>query len=34
MLGHSSRAITLDPYSHVLPIMQESAIRALEDVLK
>jgi len=34
MLGHSSIAITLDTYSHVLPTMQESAIRALEDVLK
>ena len=27
-------AITLDTYSHVLPTMQESAIRALEDALK
>jgi len=34
MLGHSSIAITLDTYSHVLPTMQESAIRALEDVLQ
>jgi integrase len=34
MLGHSSIAITLDTYSHVLPTMQESAIRALEDGLK
>ena len=34
MLGHSSIAITLDTYSHVLPTMQESALRALEDVLK
>ena len=34
MLGHSSIAITLDTYSHVLPTMQESAIRALEDALK
>ena len=34
MLGHSSIAITLDTYSHVLPTMQESAVRALEDVLK
>ncbi|MEJ7632283.1 MAG: site-specific integrase [Rubrobacteraceae bacterium] len=33
MLGHSSIAITLDTYSHVLPTMQESAIRALEDAL-
>jgi integrase len=34
MLGHSSIAITLDTYSHVLPTMQEIAIRAMEDVLK
>jgi integrase len=34
MLGHASIAITLDTYSHVLPTMQESAIRALEDALK
>ncbi len=34
MLGHSSIAITLDTYSHVLPTMQKSAIRALEDALK
>lgn len=34
MLGHSSISITLDTYSHVLPIMQENAIRALEDALK
>jgi integrase len=34
MLGHSSIAITLDTYSHVLPTMQKSAIRALEDGLK
>jgi integrase len=34
MLSHSSIAITLDTYSHVLPTMQESAIRALEDALK
>jgi len=34
MLGHSSIAITLDTYSHVLPTMQESAIHALEDVLQ
>jgi integrase len=33
MLGHSSIAITLDTYSHVLPTMQESAIRALEEIL-
>jgi integrase len=34
MLGHSSVSITLDIYSHVLPNMQESAVRALEDALK
>ncbi len=34
MLGHASIAITLDTYSHVLPTMQESAVRALEDALK
>ena len=34
MLRHSSIAITLDTYSYVLPTMQESAIRALEDILK
>jgi integrase len=33
MLGHASIAITLDTYSHVLPNMQESAARAMEDVL-
>ncbi len=34
MLGHSSIAITLDTYSHVLPTMQQSAVRALEDALR
>ncbi len=34
MLGHSSIAITLNIYSHVLPNMQESAVRALEEALK
>src|SRR5215211_915959 len=34
MLGHSSIAITLDTYSHVLPNMQGSAARALEDALR
>jgi len=32
-LGHSSIAITLDTYSHVLPTMQEDAARRLNDVL-
>jgi integrase len=34
MLGHATVAITLDTYSHVLPTMQDSAARALEDVLR
>ncbi len=34
MLGHATIAITLDTYSHVLPDMQDSATRALEDVLR
>jgi integrase len=34
MLGHASIAITLDTYSHVLPDMQDSAVRALEDALR
>jgi len=33
MLGHSSIAITLDTYSHVLPNMQDSAAHALEVAL-
>jgi integrase len=33
MLGHATIAITLDTYSHVLPNMQESAAKAMEDVL-
>ena len=33
MLGHSSIAIPLDTYSHVLPIMQESVAKAMEDTL-
>ena len=34
MLGHSSFSITLDTYSHVLPNMQDSAPRALEEALR
>jgi hypothetical protein len=34
MLVHSSIAITLDTYSHVLPNMQDSAAHALEEALK
>jgi integrase len=33
MLGHSSIAITLDTYSHVMPGMQEAAARAMEDIV-
>lgn len=33
MLGHSKVAITLDVYSHVLPMMQEQAVKALDDIL-
>jgi hypothetical protein len=33
MLGHSSIAITLDTYSHVIPGMQEVAASAMEDAL-
>jgi integrase len=34
MLGHSNIAITLDTYSHVLPNMQDSPARALEEALR
>jgi integrase len=33
MLGHATIAITLDTYSHVLPTMQESAAKAIEEAL-
>jgi integrase len=33
MLGHATIALTLDTYSHVLPTMQESAAKAMEDAL-
>ena len=33
LLGHSTVAITLDHYSHVLPTMQEAAASALEAAL-
>jgi integrase len=33
MLGQTSIAITLDSYSHVLPDMQDSAVKATEEVL-
>lgn len=34
MLGHASIAITLDTYRHVLPNIQDSAARALEEALR
>ena len=33
MLGHASVSITLDTYSHVLPDMQESAARVMDEAL-
>jgi hypothetical protein len=33
MLGHSSVALTLDVYSHVLPHMQEDAARRMAALL-
>jgi integrase len=33
MLGHTTIAITLDTYSHVLPNMQSEAAKAMEDAL-
>ena len=33
MLGHSSIAITLDTYSHVLPNMRDQAAAAMEEAL-
>jgi integrase len=33
MLDHSSITITLDLYSHVLPDMQDKAVRAMDDIL-
>lgn len=33
MLGHASTAIPLDTYSYVLPDMQESAAKAIEEAL-
>ena len=32
-LGHSSIAVTMDIYSHVLPGMQEAAAQAVEELL-
>jgi integrase len=33
ILGHSTISITLDTYSHVLPNMQEGAMRAMQEVM-
>jgi integrase len=33
-LGHSSIALTLDTYSHVLPGLQEAAAQEIEDMLR
>ena len=33
MLGHSSIAITLDIYSHIIPGLGDAAARAMEDAL-
>ena len=33
MLGHTSVAITLHRYSHIMPTMQAKAVRRLDDVL-
>jgi integrase len=34
MLGHSSIAITLDTYSHVIPGLADVAASAIEEALK
>jgi len=33
-LGHSSVGVTLDTYSHVLPSMQQDAVRLIDVALK
>jgi hypothetical protein len=33
MLGHSSVAFTLDTYSHVIPTLQQAAMRRLDEML-
>jgi integrase len=33
LLGHSSIAVTLDTYTHVIPGLGDSAARAMEDAL-
>ena len=34
MLGHSSVAFTLDTYSHVIPTLQQVAMRRLDEMLE
>ena len=34
ILGHAQITMTLDTYSHVLPGMQEKAVKAMNDVLE
>jgi integrase len=34
MLGHSSVAFTLDTYSHVIPTLQQAAMKRLDDMLR
>ena len=34
MLGHSSISVALDVYFHLLPDMQEKAVKALKEALK
>lgn len=34
MLGHSSVSFTLDTYSHVIPTLQQAAMRRLDEVLR
>jgi integrase len=33
-LGHASVGITLDIYSHVLPSMQQDAVRAFDELFE
>lgn len=32
-LGHSSVALTMDTYQHLMPTMQEQAVRAIEEAI-
>jgi hypothetical protein len=34
MLGHSSVSFTLDTYSHVIPTLQQAAMRRLDEMLE